>query len=106
MSVDQIKTTSALLLLTLALSAPKAFGQVSPGPCAQRSEIVTTLTDRYGETVRGMGLANSNAIVEVYVSGDTGTWTITLTRPDGITCLVAAGQAFEDIAPMPVGAPL
>ena len=37
-------------------------------------------------------------MVEVFASRDTGTWTITVTRPSGLTCLVASGQAFETLA--------
>ena len=37
----------------------------------------------------------NNAVVEVFASSDTGTWTITVTNASGVTCLVASGQAFE-----------
>lgn len=50
-----------------------------------------------------MGLAPNNRIVEVFVSEETGSWTITLTSADGVTCLVAAGQHFEVLSPEPAG---
>lgn len=34
--------------------------------------------------------------IEVYASPD-GTWTIVTTRPDGMSCLMAAGQAWETL---------
>ena len=34
-------------------------------------------------------------LVETFASAETGTWTITVTMPTGVTCLVASGQAFE-----------
>ncbi|ABD53734.1 hypothetical protein [Jannaschia sp. CCS1] len=67
--------------------------------CADRNVIVGTLTDRFGEQVQSMGLANQNRIVEVYVSAETGSWTITVTSADGTTCLMAAGQHFAQMPP-------
>lgn len=67
--------------------------------CADRNVIVGELTGRYGEQVHGMGLAHQNRIVEVYVSAETGSWTITVTSADGTTCLMAAGQHFAQMMP-------
>lgn len=68
--------------------------------CAERNIIVGELTNRYGEQVHGMGLAHQNRIVEVYVSAETGSWTITVTSADGTTCLMAAGQHFAQMRPL------
>jgi hypothetical protein len=35
-------------------------------------------------------------VIEIFTSAS-GSWTIVVTRPDGQTCLVASGQAWEDI---------
>jgi hypothetical protein len=53
------------------------------------------LADRFGETRQSMGLGANNAMVEVFASPTSGTWTITITSSRGVTCLVASGQAFE-----------
>ena len=45
-----------------------------------------------------MGLAARGSVVEVFASDETGTWTITVTNPAGVTCLVASGQSFEALA--------
>lgn len=65
--------------------------------CAQRGAVVERLKDRYGETVQSMGLAQNNGLVELFASTDSGTWTIVITLPNGMTCLVAAGSAYEPI---------
>ncbi|MCP5085629.1 MAG: hypothetical protein GY952_02300 [Rhodobacteraceae bacterium] len=68
--------------------------------CAQRTQVVERLQDRYGETRQSVGLAQNNGVVEVFASSESGTWTIVITLPNGMTCLVAAGSAFEsDDAP-------
>ena len=41
-----------------------------------------------------MGLASNGSIVELTKS-DKGTWTILLTNPRGVTCLIAAGEYWE-----------
>jgi hypothetical protein len=34
-------------------------------------------------------------LVELFASPETGSWTILVTRPDGVTCLLAAGHSIE-----------
>ena len=45
-----------------------------------------------------IGLARDNTVMELYAAADTGTWTLTVTLPSGLTCLVAAGDNFETTA--------
>ena len=44
---------------------------------------------------QSMGLGGQGAVVETFASSDTGTWTITVTMPNGMTCMIASGQSFE-----------
>ena len=66
--------------------------------CAPRDKVVERLASRYGETRQSVGLGNNNAMVEVFASAESGSWTITVTTPSGVTCLVASGNAFETVA--------
>ncbi len=66
--------------------------------CGPRELVVNRLAEGYGETRQSMGLGANNAVIEVFASEETGTWTITVTSPNGMTCLVASGQAFEELA--------
>ena len=63
--------------------------------CADHAQVVERLAQAYGESRQSIGLGGDNAVVEVFASMDTGSWTITVTRPGGPTCLVAAGQAYQ-----------
>ncbi len=72
--------------------------QAQPRNCAPRADVVQRLTDSYGETRKGIGIARQGAVMEVFASDDTGTWTITVTLPNGVTCLIASGQSFETLA--------
>lgn len=84
--------TGAVLALTFAGPA-----LAQSNNCAPRDKVVDRLAAKYGETRQSIGLGTDNAVVEVFASDDTGTWTITVTRTDGMTCLVASGQAFETL---------
>lgn len=66
--------------------------------CAPRDAVVDRLAEGYGETRQSVGLGSNNAIVEVFASSETGSWTITVTMPGGLTCLVASGQSYEAVA--------
>ena len=66
--------------------------------CAPRDMVVDRLASKYGETRQSMGLGANNAVVEVFASDSSGSWTITVTSANGLTCLVASGQAFEELA--------
>ena len=48
------------------------------GNCALRAAVVSRLAEAYGETRQSMGLGANNAVIEVFASGETGTWTITV----------------------------
>jgi len=60
--------------------------------------VVNTLAQKYGETRRSIGLAANNTVMELYASAETGSWTIAVTTPDGMTCLMASGQGYEPVA--------
>ena len=59
--------------------------------------MTALLADRYGETRRALGLAGEAAVMELYASDTTGTWTITMTLPDGRMCLMASGDDYEAV---------
>lgn len=78
--------------LILATQASHAAAQ-----CGARSAIVPQLSVKYGETRRGIGLAANNAVMELYAA-ESGSWTITITLPNGMMCLIASGESYETLA--------
>ncbi|CUH49365.1 hypothetical protein [Ruegeria atlantica] len=87
-----LKMTMGLGIMVLAAQQAHARN------CAPRDEVIKRLTETYGETRQGIGIARQGAVMELYASDQSGNWTITVTLPDGMTCLVASGQAYEMIA--------
>tara|TARA_R110002072_G_scaffold27730_12_gene90000 strand:+ start:58 stop:390 length:333 start_codon:yes stop_codon:yes gene_type:complete len=88
-----LTAAAALLLVTTTDVAAQ-----NSRNCGPREAVVTRLAEGYGETRQSIGIGGNNAVVEVFASADTGSWTITVTAPGGLTCLVASGQAFEELA--------
>lgn len=100
-----MKRTTHLLMMG-ALAAAGALTLLTAGAasaaqtrnCGPRELVLNRLAEGYGETRQSMGLGANNAVIEVFASQASGTWTITVTSPSGLTCLVASGQAFETLA--------
>jgi hypothetical protein len=77
----------------MILATQHAFAQSQN--CAPHDVVVARLAEKYGETRQSIGIAQNNSVMEVFASLETRTWTITVTTPNGPTCMVAAGEAFE-----------
>lgn len=82
-------------ILLAAVAALIPVGAMAQQNCAPRDVVVERLNERYSETRQSIGLGANNAVVETWASLESGSWTITVTMPNGMTCLVASGQAFE-----------
>lgn len=88
---------------TVALAAQQSAAQsIQPteirSACAPRAKVLSKLHEEYGETRQSIGLGGESQVIEMFASTGTGTWTIVVTKLDGTSCIVAAGQAFENVA--------
>lgn len=92
----------ALILMSTSLRAQSTS-------CGIRDTVVERLASRYGESRQSVGMAANQSVVEVYANSDTGSWTITVTMPNGQMCLIASGMSFEalaEVSPAAMGVPL
>lgn len=80
---------AAILLVTQGLA--RADGTL----CTGHAALVAQLAAHDGESRQATGIAGSDRLVEFFASPETGSWTITVTTPDGIACLHAAGEHVE-----------
>lgn len=90
-----ILSTSALVLGMAAAAPPAAQAQIA---CGARDSVVRNLGEKYGEVRRGGGLTGSTAIYEIWASEDTGSWTILKTTPNGMACVMAVGEGWQEDA--------
>ena len=63
--------------------------------CGDRGEILERLSGKFSEAPVAMGLSNTGGVIEVLSSAEGSTWTIILTDPNGLSCLLAAGEYWE-----------
>jgi hypothetical protein len=90
-----------LLIAWLALAglnlAGAAQAQAPRGPpCADRRQVVAQLNMVFGERLIGSGLADGGFVLELFASR-AGSWTVFATTPQGLSCFIASGQAWEPV---------
>lgn len=93
--------TKIRFALTLPLAAGLCFGSsalAQTANCGPHDVVVARLATGYGESRQSIALGANNTVVETFASAETGSWTITVTTPDGPTCLVASGQEYQYLA--------
>ena len=74
--------------LTLALPAHATTA------CSERDKVVALLANKHSEAPVSRALAANGSVVEVFTTENGDSWTLTMTLPNGKTCLMATGQAW------------
>jgi len=91
----------AVIALSLLLGGHHGRAQV-PAVCAERQTIADALAGHYGETPAAVGLTADGLLMEVFAS-PSGSFTIVLTRPDGLSCVLLTGEGWRHLAVNPPG---
>ena len=66
--------------------------------CGPHEDIVKSLFKELAETRVSSGLDEAGQLIEVFASQEGG-WTLLITRPDGVSCVVAVGEAWHNEKP-------
>ena len=90
------------ILALVAFAALPAHAQTQ---CVGRADGLAMLSERYGESRIGAGLATNGGLIEVFTNPESRSWTLTVSGPDGQICLVASGEAWEQYQLPPQGTP-
>lgn len=86
--------------LVLGLLFPTALGSAEKqddSNCGQRTTVLDYLSTKYSEKPIAMGIAANGGLIEVLTSIEGTTFTIIVTMPEGETCMVAAGEGWENL---------
>lgn len=86
--MSRLNSLSLALALTGLTAAPV---QAGPTFCAERAQIAERLETRFAEQLVGGGLQSQDGVVEIWTTATGATWTILMTRPDGVSCVMATG---------------
>ncbi len=87
---------TALLLGSFTTGSEPAQAQSA---ATQRSQIVNMLSQRFAEVPTALGIAHDGSLIEVFTSPDGSTWTMVLTRPNGMSRIMVEGQVWMDVEP-------
>ncbi len=93
-------TILGALLIALSIFPASATAQML---CGERLKVIAALKEKYQEVPNSVGLSNNGTMIEVFVS-DTGSFTIINTRPDGLSCLISAGENWQKAKAQEAGA--
>jgi hypothetical protein len=83
-------------LCAAAVVIVPASAMAGPAACSPRQDVLDQLASKFKEAPVAVGLANNGGLLELLTAGDGTTWTIIITMPNGVSCLVAAGEDWQD----------
>jgi len=93
------KAATVRTLLAGMLAAVCLFGFVSPASaarlCLPHGDIAKLLNARFSEARVAAGVASGGGLVEIFSTTDGATWTIVVTSPQGMSCVVSAGEGWH-----------
>ncbi len=97
--VVSISSMALAATMVLAYTLPSIAQQRM---CGKRASLIKVLIEKYQETPRALGLSSANKMaMEIYASRK-GSWTVMMTMTNGTTCIMAAGNSWQQI-PLPKG---
>jgi hypothetical protein len=83
------------MFAAISLISNTKTAQAAP-QCGNHDKIVDVLDYKFKETRRVMGVVNSKAVMEIFMSPQ-GTWTMVITDTRGISCISTAGEEWQDV---------
>jgi len=78
----------------ILLFSPAAFAE-QPA-CGPHDEAVAQLAEKFHESSKSQAITGAGTLLEVFRTEDGSTWTIVVTTPQGMSCVVAAGKDWAD----------
>jgi hypothetical protein len=95
-----VRVFGATLGLSMLLGANAALA----APLCAPDEAVSKQLERgYGELPIARGLASDGKLLQVFASEDGLSWTVVLTRPDGVSCIAASGRHWQTVVGKALG---
>lgn len=94
----RLKTLLVAAFATLVFTTPTLAQSI----CGERSRFLDQLGQHYGERLSAVGLVSNGTLLEVMTS-ETGSWTILITQPNGVSCVVATGESWEPLPKVALG---
>jgi hypothetical protein len=84
------------------LSVQLANAETGTRACAPYAKLRKALQGKYGEDPVAFGVHANGSLMQVFASDAGDTWTVVMTSPKGISCIVADGNDWH-VLPLPLG---
>jgi hypothetical protein len=91
--ISSFKFAAVLAAVTLFSSVGVASAAM---PCGAHDVVAKSLTTKFKEARRVMGVVNAKAVMEIFMSPQ-GTWTVLVTDTTGTACIIATGQDWQEV---------
>ena len=65
--------------------------------CMPHDEFRVELHRNFLEAPVAIAIANNGALIELYAKRDKSSWTLVMTRPGGLSCVLVAGEEWNDL---------
>lgn len=83
-----------IMVVAGILFAPICASAAENRHCGERAKIVEIFKTKHKEVAQARGLATDTQLLEIFVSPQK-SWTILLSFPDGSSCIMATGEAWD-----------
>ena len=87
------KLFAATFLAVMLASSPAS----AEPQCNTRDKVLSQLKEKYNEIPVAIGVTHNGGLIEVLAIPGGRTWSIIITSPQGMSCLVAAGNGWRMI---------
>lgn len=81
----------AMLLMGATVASQSVQAQSRELP---RAKVVEQLSVQYAEAQAAVGVTAAGGVIEIFTTKDGSTWTLVLTKPDGTSTVVSAGETW------------
>ncbi len=65
--------------------------------CMPHDDFRVELQRNFSEAPVAIAIANNGALIELYAKRDRSSWTLMMTRPGGTSCVLTAGEDWNDL---------
>ncbi len=85
----------AMAVLALGLLVHTATTVRAQPVCLPHDALTERLYATFAEAPAANAIANNGALVELFATRDRSSWTLAMTRPGGMSCVLVAGQEWN-----------
>ena len=88
---------SVVVAFAFALLLHTAASVKAQPVCMPHDDFRVELHRNFSESPVAIAIASNGALIELYAKRDRSSWTLVMTRPAGISCVLVAGEEWNDL---------